>query len=210
MVNRTVISDPDVTTARTDIANAGLATTASGEALLGFFPHSPTGNLVLKTPTTDSMNGFGVKVDHHINSSNTISGRYIFGDSLQSAPSFAGLPTGSNNPASLFNSVAPSRTQMAGFSHTWNIGNDKILESRFGWQRFAQIITVNNHVDPKSLGVDTGPLDAADFGVPYVYLYNLGYGGYIGGVQGYPITTRPDQTYDWSEHFSWVKGNHRH
>jgi hypothetical protein len=27
-------------------------------------------------------------------------------------------------------------------------------------------------------------------------------------VQGYPITTRPDQTYDWSEHLSWVKGNH--
>ncbi len=49
---------------------------------------------------------------------------------------------------------------------------------------------------------------ATDLGVPYVYLYNLGYGGYIGGVQGYPITTRPDQTYDWSEHLSWVKGNH--
>ncbi|MGH7869364.1 MAG: TonB-dependent receptor domain-containing protein, partial [Candidatus Dormibacteraceae bacterium] len=39
-------------------------------------------------------------------------------------------------------------------------------------------------------------------------LLPLGYGGYIGGVQGYPITTRPDQTWDWSEHFSWVKGNH--
>ena len=39
-------------------------------------------------------------------------------------------------------------------------------------------------------------------------MYHLGYGGYIGGVQGYPISTRPDATYDWSEHFSWVKGNH--
>ena len=56
--------------------------------------------------------------------------------------------------------------------------------------------------------MDTGPLSPADFGVPYVYLLPLGYGGYIGGVQGYPITTRPDQTWDWSEHFSWVKGNH--
>src|SRR5205807_10474107 len=34
------------------------------------------------------------------------------------------------------------------------------------------------------------------------------HGGYIGGVQGYPIVTRPDQTWDWSEHFSWIKGNH--
>ena len=56
--------------------------------------------------------------------------------------------------------------------------------------------------------MDTGPFSPADFGVPYVYLLPLGYGGYIGGVQGYPITTRPDQTWDWSEHFSWVKGNH--
>jgi hypothetical protein len=39
-------------------------------------------------------------------------------------------------------------------------------------------------------------------------MYHLGYGGYIGGVQGYPLSTRPDATYDWSEHFSWVKGNH--
>jgi Carboxypeptidase regulatory-like domain/TonB dependent receptor/TonB-dependent Receptor Plug Domain len=206
--DRTVVSTADLATARSEIADAGLTTTAAGEALLGFFPSSPTGKLVVKTPTTDSMNGFGVKVDHHLNSNNVITGRYIFGDSLQSAPPFAGLPAGGNNPSSLFNSVAPSRTQMAGLSHTINIGNNKVLESRFGWQRFAQTIGINNKIDPKTLGVDTGPLDAADLGVPYVYLYNLGYGGYIGGVQGYPITTAPDQTYDWSEHFSWVKGNH--
>jgi hypothetical protein len=83
-----------------------------------------------------------------------------------------------------------------------------VLESRFGYTRFSQLIGVNNKVDPKSLGIDTGPLSPADFGVPYVYMYHLGYGGYIGGVQGYPLSTRPDATYDWSEHFSWVKGNH--
>ena len=208
VVNRAVVANPDIQAARTAIAGAGLTTTAAGEALLSYFPTSDSGNLVLKTPTTDSMNGFGVKVDHHFNTQHSISARYIFGDSLQSAPSFAGLPAGGNHPSNLFNSIAPSRTQMAGLSHTWNIGSNKVLESRFGWQRFAQIIDVNNKVDPKSLGVDTGPLAASDLGVPYVYLYNLGYGGYIGGVQGYPITTRPDQSYDWSEHLSWVKGNH--
>jgi hypothetical protein len=77
-----------------------------------------------------------------------------------------------------------------------------------GWTRFSQVLGVNNHIDPKSLGIDTGPLSPNDFGVPYVYLYHLGYGGYIGGVQGYPIVTQPDQTWDWSEHFSWIKGNH--
>ena len=52
-----------------------------------------------------------------------------------------------------------------------------------GLYPFAQLSGVNNKVDPKSLGIDTGPLGAADFGVPYVYLYHLGYGGYIGGVR---------------------------
>lgn len=134
--------------------------------------------------------------------------RYIFGDSLQSAPPFAGLPPGTGQPADLFNSVAPSRAQMAGVSWTSNFGPNKVLESRVGFTRFAQLLGIQNKIDPKSLGVDTGPLSPADFGVPYVYLLPLGYGGYIGGVQGYPLTTRPDQTWDWSEHFSWVKGNH--
>ncbi|MBS1852088.1 MAG: TonB-dependent receptor [Acidobacteria bacterium] len=205
--SRTVPTPQQVQNARDDIANNGLTVDPAGEALLGFFPLDPSGNLIANTPTTATADSFGVKVDHHIGQSHTISAKYIFGDSLQSAPPYAGLPAGQNNPANLFNSIAPSRAQMAGVSWTWNRGN-KILESRLGYTRFAQIIDVNNKIDPASLGMDTGPLSPADFGVPYVYLLPLGYGGYIGGVQGYPITTRPDQTWDWSEHFSWVKGNH--
>ena len=30
----------------------------------------------------------------------------------------------------------------------------------------------------------------------------------MGGVQGYPIVTRPDASYDWQEHFTTIKGNH--
>ena len=30
----------------------------------------------------------------------------------------------------------------------------------------------------------------------------------MGGVQGYPIITRPDASYDWQEHFTKIKGNH--
>ena len=211
---QTVPSDLAVQQALTNISAAGLTPTTAGQNLLGFFPTAPssspgsdTGQLITNIPTTDTMDSFGIKVDHHLTSTQLLSGRYIYGDSLQSAPN-VGLPPAAGHPQDLFNSVAPSRTQIAGVSHIWNIGNNKVLESRLGWTRFAQIIRVNNAIDPKSLGVDTGPLSTADFGVPYVYIAPLGYGGYIGGVQGYPITTRPDQTYDWSEHLSWVKGNH--
>jgi hypothetical protein len=41
---------------------------------------------------------------------------------------------------------------------------------------------VNNKVDPKSLGINTGPLDAADFGVPGI---TLGSFGHIGGIVGW-------------------------
>lgn len=206
--SRTVPSPQDIQGAMADIAaHPGLSISPAGQKLLSYFPTSPTETFVAQTPTRASANGFGTKFDFRLNNKHSFTARYILGDSLQSAPPYAGLPAGGSNPA-LFNSIAPSRAQMAGISWTWTISNNKILESRLGLTRFAQIIDVNNKIDPKSLGVDTGPLSPADFGVPYVYLSPLGYGGYIGGVQGYPITTRPDQTWDWSEHFSWVKGNH--
>jgi hypothetical protein len=209
--DRVVPTTADVANALADIASNGLTVDPVGQTLLSYFPiaNSPNavGNFVTSTPTTASANSFGVKFDLKINSSNTLAARYIFGDSLQSAPAFAGLPAGGSNP-DLFNSVAPSRAQMIGLSWTTNFSANKILESRVGYTRFSQLLGINNHVNPQSLGIDTGPLSPGDFGVPYVYMYHLGYGGYIGGVQGYPLSTQPDATYDWSEHFSWVKGNH--
>jgi hypothetical protein len=206
--SRTVPTPDEIQGAIDDIAANGLTVDPVGQALLNFFPTDPSGTMIARSPTTASANTFGVKFDYKLNNKNSLAARYIFGDSLQSAPPFAGLPPGPGQPADLFNSVAPSRAQLAGVSLTSNLGANKILESRIGFTRFAQLLGIHNKIDPKSLGFDTGPLSPADFGVPYVYLTPLGYGGYIGGVQGYPITTRPDQTWDWSEHFSWVKGNH--
>jgi hypothetical protein len=153
------------------------------------------------------VHNFHIKIDHIFNNSHRISGKYLFGDSENSSPAFPGtLPGDAGFPADIYNSVAPSRAQMAGINYTWTISPTKILESRIGWTRFSQIIDVNNKIDPASLGINTGPLDPADFGVPAIYY--MGYFGYVGGVLGYPITTRPDSTYDWQEHVTWVKGRH--
>jgi len=206
--SRFVPTPQEITDAQTAIANAGLTVDPVGQTLLNFFPTSASGKLTQETPTTATQDSFGTKFDFKVNTANSIAVRYIFGDSVQSAPPFAGLPAAAPNSQDLFNSVANSRAQMAGVSWTWNLASNKILESRLGYTRFAQLLGINNKIDPKSLGVDTGPLGPADFGVPYVYLLPLGYGGYIGGVQGYPLVTRPDSTWDWSEHFTWVKGNH--
>jgi hypothetical protein len=204
---RAVPSTSDVSNALADIASQGLTVDPVGQTLLNYFPITATGNFITSTLTSASANSFGVKFDFKVSPSNSIAVRYLFGDSLQNAPPYAGLPAAGSDPT-LFNSVAPTRVQLFGVSWTKNFSAAKILESRFGYTRFSQLLGVNNKIDPKSLGIDTGPLSPADFGVPYVYMYHLGYGGYIGGVQGYPLSTKPDTTYDWSEHFSWVKGNH--
>jgi len=206
--SRSVPTPLELQAAEADIASNGLTVDPVGQRLLSYFPTSPSGLFTQTTPSTASNNEFGVKFDYKISQNHSLAVRYIFGDSFQNGPPFAGLPPAPGLPPDLFNDVAPSRAQMAGVSETWNIGNNKVLESRLGYTRFAQILDVNNKIDPKSLGIDTGPLAPLDFGIPYVYMYHLAYGGYIGGVQGYPIITRPDATWDWSEHFSWVKGNH--
>src|SRR5437588_897150 len=192
-----------------------------GQSLLSFIPlaPSPGANVNIAANNALHLNNFHVKFDYIFNSSHRLSFKYLFGDSLQNQPASTGVPQ-SVGPlatnANMWNSVAPSRAQLAGLNYTWTISPTKVLESRFGYQRFSQRIGINNSIDPNSLGINTGPLgagpsDKENFGVPAIYY--LGYFGataypVVGGVQGYPIVTRPDASYDWQEHFTWLKGNH--
>jgi hypothetical protein len=161
-------------------------------------------------PNTDKMSSFIIRIDHKMNDKMNISGRYMFADSIQSAPTggYTIPPApGSGLPSDAFNTVAPTRVQMAGATWTYNMSPNKILDVRFNWSRYAQILDPNNKVNPLDLGVDTGPLNPADFGVPVVYASYVT-PGYIGGVFGYPLSTRPTQTYDVSTHVTWIKGTH--
>jgi hypothetical protein len=164
----------------------------------------------ISSPNTDKMGSFIIRIDHKMNDKMNISGRYLFADSTQSAP-LGGytLPPapGSGLPRDAFNSVAPTRVQLAGATWTYSMAANKILDVRFNWSRYAQILAPNNKVNPLSLGIDTGPLNPADFGVPPVYASSITYGN-PGGIQGYPLSTRPTQTYDVSTHFTWTKGTH--
>jgi hypothetical protein len=199
-------TDPTVNT-------ANLPINPTGQALFNYFPINPSltpggFNQVVQLPNTDSMNSFMVKIDHKLNSKMQISGRYMFADSLQSAPAsgYTMPPRPGSGPTDMFNTIAPTRVQLAGLTWTYNVSPNKILDTRFNWTRYSQILDVNNKINPLSLGVDTGPLDPLDFGVPPVYSYASA--GYIGGIGGYPLSTRPTMTYDASEHFTWLKGAH--
>jgi hypothetical protein len=164
----------------------------------------------ISSPNTDKMGSFIVRIDHKMNDKMQLSGRYTFADSTQSAP-LGGytLPPapGSGLAPDAFNSIAPTRVQLAGATWTYSIAANKILDVRFNWSRYSQILAPNNKVNPLDLGIDTGPLNPADFGVPPVYASSVTYGN-PGGIQGYPLSTRPTQTYDASARLNWTKGKH--
>jgi len=162
-------------------------------------------------PDINTLPGsFIVKIDHKLNNKMSLSGRYLYADSVQSGPAFGyTIPPakGSGLSTDGFNSIVPTRVQFAGGNWIYNIAANKILDVRFSWSRFSQILAPNNKVNPLDLGIDTGPLSPLDFGVPPVYASSVTYGN-IGGIQGYPLSTRPTQTYDASAHATWIKGTH--
>jgi Carboxypeptidase regulatory-like domain/TonB dependent receptor-like, beta-barrel/TonB-dependent Receptor Plug Domain len=193
-----------------------------GTNLLSFIPLGSSAGVSqnIAANNTLDLTNFHVKFDYVFNSSHRVSVKYLFGDSLQSQPPAPGVPQSVGPLASgpnMWNSVAPSRAQLAGINYTWTISPTKVLESRLGYQRFSQRIGVNNNIDPNALGINTGPLganaaDKENFGVPTLYYLGYSFGnsayGVVGGIQGYPIVTRPDASYDWQEHFTAIKGNH--
>ena len=191
-----------------------------GANLLSFVPLGPSPGALVNISANNALdlNNFHVKFDYIFNPSQRVSVKYLFGDSLNNQPSAPGVPPSVGplaTSSSMWNSVAPSRAQLAGVNYTWTISANKVLESRFGYQRFSQRIGFNNNIDPSALGLNTGPLgsgpqDKENFGVPALYNYSFGNTTYslVGGVQGYPIITRPDASYDWQEHFTMTKGNH--
>jgi hypothetical protein len=190
-----------------------------GANILSFIPTSSSGTLNVAAANSLDLNNFHVKFDYIFSSKHRVSVKYLFGDSFQSQPPAPGVPQ-SVGPlatnADMWNSVAPSRAQLAGINYTWTISPTKVLESRLGYQRFSQRIGLNNNIDPSALGLNTGPLgagssDTENLGVPTFYYLgyfgNTGY-GVVGGIQGYPIVTRPNSSYDWQEHLTMLKGNH--
>jgi len=207
---RAAVPTPDqVAEARGRIAAAGLTSNFAGESLLGFYPLDPSGEVTVRTPTVADSNTFSLKLDHRFNPSSQISARYVYGSAYQSNTAFVGtLAPPEPHPSDLFNSVLEPKTsaQLLGVDFTSSLGTNKILGARVNWTRFRNTLTPNNKIDPRDLGLDTGPLDPEDFGVPAVYY--LSYFGYIGGVGGYPITTSPTDTLDASASFSWIKDKH--
>ena len=196
----------EISAARARIAGAGLSTNPIGENLLKYYPTDPSGSLTVNSANVANMNTFSAKIDHQVNQNNLVNGRFFYGRSYQSAPAEVGELTPANGPTDMFNSVTdPTAIALVGLVWNSTLSSRSLMEVRFGYNRMSQTIGVNNNVDPASLGLNTGPLDAADLGVPAVYMGSF---GYIGGIAGYPISTKPTETYDVSGALTQTRGQH--
>jgi len=201
-----VPTDAQVATARQRIAAAGLQTSPIGEALIKFYPTDPSGNQHINGTTIANMNTFSIKVDHHLNAKNSINERVFYGRSFQSSPAGnSGEIVPPNQAVDLFNSVTdPTTAALVGVVWDSMLSSSTLLETRFGFNRFWNPIGVNNTIDPNSLGINTGPLDPANFGVPGVTTPF----GHIGGVSGYPIFVTPSTDFSLAGSLSHTRGGH--
>ena len=128
------------------------------------------------SPSFNNLSSMIAKIDHSFNANNLVTGRYFFGDSVQSFP-LALTATGGQLPG--FNTFTPTRVQLVSLSYVHTIGTNKVNELRYGWNRFAEgFFPADQSFHPSSIGLNTGT-GPADAGLPIIL------------VSGVPVSSQP-------------------
>jgi Carboxypeptidase regulatory-like domain/TonB dependent receptor-like, beta-barrel len=170
-------------------------------------PTAPPGspNSVDPAPASNDLDSFIVKIDHHINAKNLLSGRYFFGNSTQSFP--LGLAGGNNLPGT--NTVSPIRTQLVSVSWVASLSANKLNEARFGWNRYRNgFFAADSEVfgNPEStLHLNTGVTNPRDFGLPTI---RFGVFSALGSSPFSNPRNRVDTNWQFIDDFSWKVNRH--
>ena len=172
------------------------------ENLLGFFPLPNAGTNLFSTTQSlrDDSDQFGIKVDHYLDSRDTLSFRYMFNQLSRFDPlspggaSVPGFPVGEDQRAQNF---------VAQETHTFSPALIGI--PRFSFLRNKFLFGEHeDHQSPSSLGFQYTPSLAIAAGPPFIQV-----NGYA--TVGDPITG-PRNTYedvfDYSASLSWVRRKH--
>jgi len=141
------------------------------------------------------------KIDHSFNANNLVTGRYFFGDSVQSFP-LALSATGGQLPG--FNTYTPTRVQLVSLSYVHTIGANKVNELRYGWNRFAEgFFPADQSFHPSSIGLNTGS-GLADAGLPIILVSGV---AQLGATSSVP-RHRFDSNSQVIDNFSWKINKH--
>jgi len=164
------------------------------------------------SPSYNDLTSFIAKIDQNFNASNILTGRYYFGDSIQSFP-LALAAEGGQLPG--FNTFTPTRVQLASISYVHTLGTNKVNELRFGWNRFAEgFFPDDQRFHPSSIGMcaatatsgpdscdGTPPFDA---GLPVILVSGV---AQLGANSGVP-RNRIDSNDQLIDNFSWKLNKH--
>jgi hypothetical protein len=157
----------------------------------------------INAPSTNRLDSLITKIDHHIGHDDVLTGRYYFGDSAQSAP----LAIVGGNVLPGFNTVVPTRVQVASLSYTHIISPRLLAEFRGGGNRFAETFSAEDIKDnPASLGLNTANANfsSLDYGLPVI---NVGSFAGLGANKSNP-RGRVDSNLQYLNNFSFNQGSH--
>ena len=212
----TVASVPNPTDIANDLAllpSLGLTANPVTGALLARNPW-PAPNLGPNTasvvsPSFNNLTSLIAKIDQNFNASNILTGRYFYGDSVQSFP-LALTASGGQLPG--FNTFTPTRVQLVSLSYTHTIGANKVNELRYGWNRFAEgFFPADQSFHPSSIGLCVASVSApscsgtlADNGLPIILVSGF---SQLGATSSVP-RHRFDSNSQVLDNFSWKMNKH--
>ena len=172
-------------------------------ALAQYLPYNPGPDETMSTDFNNLNRGDNgiARVDYNFSQRHQFSLLYFIGDSLQTEEDVTVL-----NP--MFRSQANTRAQVLGGAWVWAPTSRFTNQFHIGYNRFWQQVYVADHnLDPASVGVPTGVTNPVDFGLPEIRI--SGFSSHtIGGNGSWPLYTTPNQTLQFTDNASYVRGNH--
>jgi outer membrane receptor protein involved in Fe transport len=172
-------------------------------------PNLGDGTASVVSPSYNRLTSFIAKIDQNFNASNILTGRYFFGDSVQSFP-LALTASGGQLPG--FNTFTPTRVQLVSLSYVHTFGATKVNELRYGWNRFAEgFLPADQSFHPSSIGLCTATDTALcsgsapfDAGLPIILVSGVAQLGATSSVPRHRFDTN-NQVLD---NFSWKLNKH--
>ncbi len=164
-------------------------------------PNLGGGRASVVSPSFNRLSSLIAKIDHSFDANNLVTGRYFFGDSVQSFP-LALTATGGQLPG--FNTYTPTRVQLVSLSYVHTMGASKVNELRYGWNRFAEgFFPADQNFHPSSIGLNTGT-GPADAGLPIILVSGV---AQLGATSSVP-RHRVDSNSQVIDNFSWKINKH--
>lgn len=165
-------------------------------------PSATSNSITIGFPNTNNADNAIGKVDYHINTANTLSGTYFFGNSSGTVDDALQL-----QPQWLTD--IHTRAQVVGLNWTYVPNSRWVNEARFGYNRLYQpTFSADHNESAASLGINDGVTNPLYGGLPRLKI--KGFGGLFETLGGFkwPKIQGPDERYQFVDHISYTVGNH--